>query len=106
MRYLYVCPKCKTVYHDVVFSALDSCECPTCKANLLCLGVDKDQWNRMSQEEKTELQERISNESNDPLLTYLKNINTNIITIKRILIFFCVLVVIYLIILLLQSLIV
>lgn len=112
MRYLYVCPSCQKAFSDESAVPLTMKTCPNCKNRLVYANCTKEEWDQKTQEEKQELklnyagkavelaQQAAASEAsgysqgNDMSNTSrLERIDRNIASIKNMMIFFTVLVI-------------
>lgn len=101
MRYVYVCPACKNAYSMESAEPQEDFECPSCKVNLVYLGCSKEEWGRKTEQEQTETKAAKLTRQNEfkaspesAMLSQLKSIDHNLLTIKNIIVAFTVLSVI------------
>lgn len=113
MRYLYVCPSCQKAFSDESAAPLSAKVCPNCHNRLVYANCTKEEWDQKTQEEKQELKLKYAgkavelaqqaatqdvsgySQGNDMLNTsHLESIDRNIASIKNMMIFFTVLVII------------
>ena len=113
MRYLYVCPSCQKAFSDESAAPLSAKVCPNCHNRLVYANCTKEEWDQKTQEEKQDLklsyagkaielaQQAAASEAsgysqgNDISNTSrLERIDRNIASIKNMMIFFMVLVII------------
>lgn len=113
MRYLYVCPSCQKAFSDESAAPLTIKACPNCNNRLVYANCTKEEWDEKTQEEKQELKLKYAGKAvelaqqasapdssgylqgNDRLsASHLESIDRNIASIKNMMIFFTVLVII------------
>ena len=113
MRYLYVCPSCQKAFSDESAAPLTIKSCPNCGTRLVCANCTKEDWDLKTQEEKQELKltyagksVELSQQASAPgasgysqgsdtiNASHLESIDRNITSIKNMMIFFTVLVII------------
>ena len=113
MRYLYVCPSCQKAFSDESAAPLTIKSCPNYGNRLVYANCTKEDWDLKTQEEKQELKltyagksVELSQQASAPgasgysqgsdtiNATHLENIDRNIASIKNMMIFFTVLVII------------
>lgn len=98
MKFVYVCPRCKTVYTDDSNQPNETQMCPDCKDYIYYLKCTKEEWDQKNAEEKTErieatIAEKIQ-KATDPnflMLEKLTKIENHLSIVKGILVFFTVL---------------
>lgn len=97
MKFVYVCPKCKTVYAKEDDKPDETQVCPDCNDQLIYLKTTKEDWDQKSSQEKFEtkedvIEERIQNAA-DPNLVMMEKlgkIEQHLSVIKGIMVFFTV----------------
>lgn len=113
MRYLYVCPSCQKAFSDESAAPLTIKACPNCGNRLVYANCTKEEWDLKTQEEKQELKLTYAgkavelsqqasapgasgySQGNDTInASHLENIDRNIASIKNMMIFFTILVII------------
>jgi uncharacterized Zn finger protein (UPF0148 family) len=97
MKYVYVCPKCKTVYAKDGDLPDETQVCPDCNDQLIYLKTTKEEWDQKSSFEKLETKEKVIEErihnAADPnlfMLEKLGKIEQHLSVIRGIMVFFTV----------------